>query len=1264
MSPKVGALGCGAFDASEGGVPTIAHPDLAHCASIREDEGCTPRHPTFRAMPGPRHGPSRLGPFQLLSRFASGGMAEVWHGYHPVQRRSVAIKVITTSYSDDDRYIKRFEREVQAVAGLDHPGIVAVYDYGQVSSSAALGSEGDLVAGSPYLVMEYAPAGSLRELPLPLPWPMLRAVMLAMLDALAHAHARGVIHRDLKPSNVLLSGGEHGGSLVRLTDFGLAQAMNADGGVDDLRVAGTPAYMAPEQFSRTWRAQGPWTDLYALGCMAWELACGERPFEGDSVPAIAAARLHGPMPRMVPATPVPRGFDAWVARLLARDPLARFQRAADAAWALASLPELVDATPEWVPRHTADHPALTSQLADTPPRPQPAPSLVLHELDQAPSPVRAVPTLESAGFGPLTTLSPFASAALAETLRTPSEEDGGARFEDVLPPLPESWRRPHADRPPERLEGAGLTLLAMRPPPLLGREATRDALWRALRDAAVARRVRATIVEGASGREKRRVALWLSERAHEVGAALCVDVARNDRGALHWIAEATNAVLRVSGLSREQAMARVAGYADMPGAALERDDIPRLATVLHPFLNDASEPREYETAEVVTEAQAQGALRRLLLTAAGRRAVVMTIDAHASTTGAIGFVHDLLIRRDRDSLPFFALLTVDDDQEPSPLRDDAIDLVRSCLRVEVLRAEPLSQQHHHTLIHSLLALDPALLREVAERTEGVPRFAIDLVRGWVEADALEATPRGYRLRAGYEDLLPQPLYELLLRRLQRVASVDDVAASGRTWRALELAATLGVEVDTDDWYEAAHLVDVVIAPDLVERLVEAGIAVLREGGWAFAHPLLRDGAVRHAHEQDRTARWHRACARMLRRRTDAWTVVARERSADHLIRGELDDEALVDLVAATRARADRGEVYEAHAVADRLDATLDRLGAGPSDRNRSVATVARAEIELAAGRLDVAVSLASRAVAMSQDFGWSDVEEATHIVMAEVVALRGDLRGSADQLRAITERRGATDAIGARARVALATVARRLGARDEAMGLLDAAAPAFEAAGDALYRAHIALERGYIAIAARDTVAAEAAARAASALVGAVDGAPTPTARLLRLLAAIAWLDRRTDDAAALLRKAAGVVDAAHAPQGACARVELAFAAAAAGRIEEAAAALDLVDDAMRTTGQRLLAAHVDLGYAWLAIDAGNTVEAETLLDEAAAALDASRLDDAVLAAAARQLATAARRAGAEDAALRADRIASRHEGTGVGVAVTAPMLSLPVLDS
>ena len=266
-------------------------------------------------------------------------MAEVWSGAHAAQQVPVAVKVMTGERARNEQYRAAFRDEVQAVASLDHPGIVMVFDHGEVGPETEAAAHGLLPAGSPYLAMELSDLGTLAEsAPTAESWSELRGILLSLLDALAHAHARGVVHRDLKPTNVLVFGDGEEPPRLKLADFGLAQAFELPSRPDSTEfVAGTPSYMAPEQIRGEWRDYGPWTDLYGLGCFAWTLATGKPPFSEAGLLELVRRQLEEKPPRFIPLFPVPQGFEGWLRRLLEKDPGRRFLRTADAVWRLLQL---------------------------------------------------------------------------------------------------------------------------------------------------------------------------------------------------------------------------------------------------------------------------------------------------------------------------------------------------------------------------------------------------------------------------------------------------------------------------------------------------------------------------------------------------------------------------------------------------------------------------------------------------------------------------------------------------------------------------------------------------------------------------------------------------------------------------------------------------------------------------------------------------------------------------------------------------------------
>ena len=277
----------------------------------------------------------QLGPFQLESIIGTGANGDVWLGRHVDTHMQVAVKVLKAELAMNERASKAFRREVHAVAALNHPHIVTIFDTGEIPPHLQEESDGTLAAGSPYLVMEWASGGTLDEQRRPKDWPQLRTTLLTLLDSLGHAHAMGVIHRDLKPANILFCTDQDLRPGLKLADFGLA--MIDDPEVEVRRLLGTPHYMAPEQWRSSVRDQGPWTDLYALGCMVYRIVTGRGPFVASTIQKMRRHHLRSPVPPLETRFPKPEGLQQWLETLLAKDRHQRFQRSADAMRALLSL---------------------------------------------------------------------------------------------------------------------------------------------------------------------------------------------------------------------------------------------------------------------------------------------------------------------------------------------------------------------------------------------------------------------------------------------------------------------------------------------------------------------------------------------------------------------------------------------------------------------------------------------------------------------------------------------------------------------------------------------------------------------------------------------------------------------------------------------------------------------------------------------------------------------------------------------------------------
>ncbi|WEB44573.1 protein kinase [Streptomyces yunnanensis] len=256
--------------------------------------------------------------YELIERLGRGGMGTVHRAIDHRLRRTVAVKLMSPELAHHPEARARFQREAHAVAALNHPAVATIHD---------VGVEPDEEGPRPFLVMEYVAGSTLAESLRTAPLPVAQAVTVAcqVLDALDHSHQHGIVHRDIKPSNIMLTGP----TTVKVLDFGIAKALaEAATRLTGSGVApGTPAYLSPEQISGVeidHRA-----DLYAMGCLLYELLTGAPPFRADSPFAVMHQHLFTePVPLTRVRPQIPPAVAAVVARALRKDPAERFEDAA------------------------------------------------------------------------------------------------------------------------------------------------------------------------------------------------------------------------------------------------------------------------------------------------------------------------------------------------------------------------------------------------------------------------------------------------------------------------------------------------------------------------------------------------------------------------------------------------------------------------------------------------------------------------------------------------------------------------------------------------------------------------------------------------------------------------------------------------------------------------------------------------------------------------------------------------------------------------
>ncbi len=890
---------------------------------------------------------TNIGPFTVYERIGRGGMGEVFRGVHRAQGVPVALKVVTAQRAQNDKYIRAFRHEVHSMARLDHPGVVMVFDVGEVPEA---GEELGLLPGSPFVAMELATHGTIDRIRKGLHWRRLRSSLYAILDALAHAHARGVIHRDLKPGNVLITAGGSQNPILKLADFGLAHAMDLQLGEGELgkKIAGTPRYMAPEQIEGKWRDQGPWTDLYALGCLVYRLINGEPPYSGD-IEEILAGHLFEEPPPLRAKFELPTEFEGWLHTMMAKRVSDRYQWAADAAYALtkmklpsavsgefemdgfgAGLEEITNeewSQPGFEPTHTTGG----SGVEET-----------FRKVSGFSATLVDLPNLKHADYDP---------------------ERSIATSPKLAAPLPDTWRRPTRGRSMQ-LIGAGLGLYGVRNIPLVDRNAERNAIWQAIHDVHADGKTRAVMLRGAAGTGKSRLAEWMSERCYETGAAYVLKAVHGrTQGPNDGLPRMIGQQLRTHGLDRDQAHERIkklyfdSGPVDGP----ELFDCRVLSEMCVPASDEDDQIRFLNPTERFT------VMRRFLTRLSKQRPLVIWLDDAQWSVESLEFANFLL--QQSEDLPALLLITIREEAvADDSLESRLLDKLDAHERGQSLRIQVLETDDHVELVEELLSLEATLAAEVALRTDGNPLFAVQLVGDWVQRGALEVSDDGFVLREGESARIPKSIQQVWRERITRLVQTYDDPSMIR--RVLEAAAVLGDEVDSVEWRQLCDALDFEIEATLIEHMIEGRLALQTQVGWAFSHGMLRETLLAELGSGAEAKRYHKLAAATLDKLYPRNRMDIQERISVHLLEAEQFSRALGPLLKAAEWRNQTCDFDLARRHLELHSTTLDCLAIPASDERWGKNWLIHISSLLRQGIVDDAEPLVLRGNELAETFAW------------------------------------------------------------------------------------------------------------------------------------------------------------------------------------------------------------------------------------------------------------------------------------------------------
>lgn len=792
----------------------------------------------------------RLGGFEVIRKIAGGGFGEIWLARHPRSDVRYAVKTLGGRASRRPGVYDAFAREVEAVARLNHPAIVAVHDFGRCGPEAERATHGLIAADAPWLVMDYLPGGPVDER-VAMPWPALLSVLGDVLHGLAHAHARGILHLDLKPSNVLRRFDPDGQERYVLTDFGTAVLLDAETGQssDPGWVAGTPLYMSPERFFGEERDWGPWSDLYAVGVMAWQLSCGRVPFDDRDVARVASTHAREALPPLADTSDAPEGLMAWLGGMCAKDP---WQRYRDAAEALAGLGQVAGS-----PRRARVASGQPASVADT--------TQVL--------------------------------ARAASDLRSQMTVAGTTVRERARPVVPSDWREAVADPPAHAPDNVGLGLVGRRIPALVGRHAERDALWLALRDSTHTPSPVVVVIEGASGVGKSRLARWVAESASEAVGAFTLYASHSSPPAAHdGVVPMLARALRVRAADPPDLL-RFCRRLLQAWSVANEYDVEALSETLRPVvLPEWSGPVPW-TVRLVRPAERFGVVARLVRRVATRHPVVMVVDDAQWGADSVEFVRHLAELPDSEAFSALVVLTCRREARvEESVTFEQIDGLHRFATTRTLPLAPLPDADQVTLLNGLAGFDEQVAAEIAARTVGNPLFAVQLVRHWADTGLIREGEDGYQWVEGAVLDAPVELRDVWRDRIE--AAVADAGWPERRMvrLALERAAVLGTSVDIVEWRGVCGDVPGGALDALVDALRRHHLITEGPGRWSFLHAMLRETVEWIAARAGRAPEHHAAVAGWLEQRDAVDRVQHLRRLADHLEGARLPEEAFERLL--------------------------------------------------------------------------------------------------------------------------------------------------------------------------------------------------------------------------------------------------------------------------------------------------------------------------------------------------------------------------------
>jgi eukaryotic-like serine/threonine-protein kinase len=890
-----------------------------------------------------------------------------WRGVHPGRSIPVWVAFASGIKQWEPRQLALFERTMLHANCLSHGVIRRSFAHGLLDAGVALQLGLPDSSDYPYWVWEAPPDASTSGIGDAASWSVFREQLYGLLDALAHAHGRGILHL----------GGLHRfvrqvQDKVYIHGFGFPRTL--------LGILGTvPGDCAPELRPHAAYQVGPWTDLYSLGVLINQVV-----FEGGLLGLNRQSEGLISLP-MRAKFALPEQFPVWVRRLLAAAPGDRYPTAAHAAQALLRLED-------------------SGKAIETP--------LFALQLEKE-------------------------------------------RRAKNLMALPSNWRQRQLGF--ERMRGISPDILRVeiRRIPLVGFESERDELWAKLSEVCEQGLQRNAWILGEGGCGKSRLSQWLCERAAELGVAHSVRMDVRPNGVPgEALRDLLLVALRLQGVS-------AADYADAVQYWLKehggenRELSGAILELLLPKDHAASNGRFGVRLESLSARRA--VVMRVLERLAAVRPLILVLGDAQRSADCAGLI-PLIQARAKSTMLVITTNSAELLQRPN----ERIRLEQS-LSDDIMQLDTLSDQEHIAFVERLLGLEGLLATRVAQRTKGMPVFAIELIDDWLAQDLLSQSSTGLVLVNEAE--IPDSLQQLWRQRISRVCQ----NLSEAKVEMLEVAAALGLMVDDDEWREVcddpkgvydshsdADPGGLVFSPtaardrfELVNELLRRRLVEETDTGWRFSHAAVWEHLRSHSTANGRWRGTHLSCAQLMLRRMSQGVFGSTERYALHLLEGGESLASVKPMLQAVEERSYSAGPRMALGLLDRCERTMTEHGLTMTDRRWGEIWLSRARLSLLVGDVEGADDWARRALEHGAKQDWDDTVSIARFYRAQVNIRRGDLVKAGEELDALRSSipEGREPEMMARTLFGMASIARYRHAYDKALELYGESGRYFAYAG-------------------------------------------------------------------------------------------------------------------------------------------------------------------------------------------------------------------------